>query len=89
MANWKNQLHEIIYEADTPAGKAFDVVLLILILLSIAFVALDSVDYIYNKYHSYLLIGEWIVTIFFTIEYLLRIIVIKKPTNYIFSFMVL
>gem|GEM_PF-3254716 len=62
---WKERIHEIIYEADTPMGKAFDIALLILILLSLAFVLLDSVEFIYNEYHYYLLIGEWIITIFF------------------------
>lgn len=83
---WKDKLHSIIYEADTPAGKAFDLVLLVLILLSLVFVMLDSVDSIYQKYHQWLFIGEWVITIFFTIEYALRIIIVKKPSKYIFSF---
>lgn len=83
---WKEQLHEIIYEADTKAGKLFDVVLLIVILISLALVMLDSVDYIFELYHEWFYIAEWIITIFFTIEYALRIISIKKPSKYIFSF---
>lgn len=83
---WKEKLHEVIYEADTKAGKLFDVVLLIVILISLALVMLDSVEAIYNKYHDLLVIGEWIITIFFTIEYILRIISINKPSKYIFSF---
>ena len=82
----RSKLHTVIYEADTPLGKLFDVVLLILILLSIVFVMLESVPSIDAKYHEYLYIGEWIITIFFTIEYILRIITVKKPKNYIFSF---
>lgn len=81
-----SKLHEIIYEADTPMGKLFDVVLLILILASIILVMLESVTSIDNKYHNILYIGEWIITVFFTIEYILRIITVKKPTKYIFSF---
>ena len=84
--SWKTKLHEIIYEADTPMGRFFDIVLLILILLSVIFVMLESVDFIDVKYHKLLLIGEWVITIFFTIEYIARIITVKKPSSYIFSF---
>ena len=83
--NFKHQLHEIIYEADTRAGKLFDVFLLIFILSSVVLVALESVDQIGQKYHDQLNIAEWIITIIFSIEYLLRIISIKKPSKYIFS----
>ncbi|QXP58252.1 ion transporter [Olleya sp. HaHaR_3_96] len=83
---WKDKLHEIIYEADTPAGKFFDVVLLILILASILLVMLESVNYIDAKYHKALYVGEWIITVFFSIEYILRIITVRKPFKYIFSF---
>jgi len=84
--SWKNKLHEIIYEADTPSGKLFDVVLLIFILFSIVLVMLESVDYIGNKYYGILNILEWIITILFTFEYIARIICVKKPKAYIFSF---
>ncbi|MCB4809391.1 ion transporter [Tamlana sp. 62-3] len=84
--NWKKQLHEIIYEADTPAGKLFDVVLLIVILASILLVMLESVKSIDNKYHDFLNISEWVITILFTIEYIARIITVNKPTKYIISF---
>ncbi|WP_435577999.1 ion transporter [Gilvibacter sp.] len=84
--SWRSRIHEVIYEADTPAGKTFDVILLILIVLSIVFVMMESVASIDAKYHDLLLIGEWILTIFFTIEYILRIVSIKKPSHYIFSF---
>lgn len=84
--SWRNRLREIIYEADTPMGKLFDVVLLILILLSIVLVMLESVKWIDVKYHKLLYIGEWVITIFFTIEYIARIITVKKPSSYIFSF---
>lgn len=84
--SWRSKLHEIIYEADTPLGKAFDVVLLILILASIALVMLESVADIDLKYHDLLYKGEWIITIFFTLEYIARIITVKQPSKYIFSF---
>lgn len=83
--NWREKLHEIIYEADTPAGKLFDVVLLVFILLSIVLVMLESVNKIDLKYHDLLYYGEWFVTILFSIEYILRIISVKKPFRYIFS----
>lgn len=83
---WKHKLHEIIYEADTKGGKIFDVFLLIAIIASILLVMLESVESIDSKYHKLLYIGEWVITIFFSIEYILRIISIKKPFKYIFSF---
>lgn len=79
-------MHAIIYEADTPMGKLFDVVLLILILLSVVFVMVESVrgwpEYVYD----YLYYGEWVITIFFTFEYIARVVTIKRPSRYIFSF---
>ena len=84
--NLKSKLHTIIYEADTPIGKLFDVVLLILILVSVILVMLESVTSIDTHYHDFLYFGEWVITIFFTIEYILRIITVKKASNYIFSF---
>lgn len=84
--NWREQLHEIIYEADTPLGKLFDIILVFLILISIVFVMLDSVSSIDKVYHDILYFGEWVITIFFTLEYIARIITVKKPGKYIFSF---
>ncbi|TDI77489.1 MAG: ion transporter [Bacteroidetes bacterium] len=84
--NWRTVLHEIIYEADTPLGKLFDIILLILILLSVIFVMLESVRSLDVKYHEYLYIGEWVITIFFSFEYIARIVTVKKPFKYIFSF---
>ncbi|CAA0195315.1 Potassium voltage-gated channel subfamily KQT [Tenacibaculum maritimum] len=83
---WKQKLHEIIYEADTPAGKFFDVVLLLAILASILLVMLESVEAINAEYSKLLNTTEWFITILFTIEYILRIVAIHKPTKYIFSF---
>ena len=82
----KQRLHEIIYEADTRAGKLFDVILLIAILASILFVMLESIQSIDEAYGSYLDIAEWVITILFSLEYVLRIITVKKPWRYIFSF---
>lgn len=82
---FKHRLHEIIYEADTRAGKFFDVLLLIFILSSVVLVALESVQLIDEKYHVLLDVAEWVITIIFSIEYILRIICIKHPYKYIFS----
>lgn len=83
---WREKLYEVIYEADTPSGKLFDVVLLIAILASIIFVMLESVKSIDEQYHLILDIAEWVITILFSLEYIARIIVVKKPFKYIFSF---
>lgn len=83
---WKSKLHEVIYEADTPNGKWFDVLLLAFIIISIILVMLESVVSIDKEYHQILYIGEWIVTILFSIEYVLRVISVRKPLKYIFSF---
>ncbi len=83
---WKSDLHTIIYEADTPAGKLFDVLLLILILASILLVMLESVPSIDAKFSTFFNITEWVITLLFSLEYILRVISIKKPKHYIFSF---
>jgi len=83
---WKYKLHEILYGANTPAGKFFDIALLIAILVSIMVVMLESVTSIDQQYHKILNITEWVITILFTVEYIARIISIKKPRVYIFSF---
>ncbi|HBY70245.1 MAG TPA: ion transporter, partial [Flavobacteriaceae bacterium] len=67
-------------------GKVFDVILLILILLSVLFVMVESVKGLPEKVYDVLYIGEWVITIFFTFEYIARILTVKKPSTYIFSF---
>lgn len=84
--NWKEKLHEIIYEADTPAGKLFDIILLLLIITSIILVMLESVTSFANQHLEFLDTAEWIITILFTIEYIARVIVVNQPKKYIFSF---
>lgn len=84
---WQARLHEIIYENNTAAGKAFDIALLFLIFSSILIVMLDSVQEFHNRFGHTFYILEWSVTIFFTIEYVLRLICIKNPFKYIFSFL--
>ncbi|MCB9034506.1 MAG: ion transporter [Chitinophagales bacterium] len=82
----KDKLFTIIFEADTKAGKLFDAVLLILILLSISLVMLESVQTLQIKYKQWFTVLEWIITALFTIEYILRIYCSKNKKNYIFSF---
>ncbi len=82
----KKQLFEIIFEADTKEGKAFDIVLLIAIVFSIVLVMLSSVKEVEVKHHTFLITSEWILTIFFTIEYFLRLIISPKPKKYATSF---
>lgn len=83
---FKQKAHIVIYRTNTVAGRLFDLILLGLILLSVVLVMLETVKEFDGKYHNFILVSEWIITIFFTIEYILRIITIKKPINYILSF---
>jgi voltage-gated potassium channel len=84
--NFRKKLHTIIYEADTPAGKFFDLSLIFIILISVVAVMLESVASIKIVYGVQLAYVEWFVTIFFTLEYIGRIIALNKPWGYIFSF---
>lgn len=83
---WRAKLHEIIFEADTLAGRTFDLVLILSITLSVVAVMLDSVASVNARWGDELYIAEWVFTILFTIEYILRIIAVKMPSRYIFSF---
>ncbi len=85
-AHWRVRLHEVIFEADTPAGKAFDVALLIAILLSVFAVLLESVAGIRLHYGRELRLLEWVFTILFTLEYLLRLLCVGRPAAYARSF---
>ncbi len=83
---WRARVHEIIFEADTPAGKLFDVVLILTILISIVVVCLESVPEIRLRYGSELRAAEWVITILFTIEYVLRLLCVERPLSYATSF---
>lgn len=82
----RQRLHHIIFDADTPAAKLFDIILLIAIVLSVTGMMLESVEKIDSKYHHELKILDWTLTILFTVEYGLRIWTTGKPWRYIFSF---
>jgi voltage-gated potassium channel len=76
LSNWQSKLHELIFEADTPIGRFFDVTLLVLIVISVFIVLLDSVSHLNVRYGL----------LFYYVEYILRIIATKHPSKYIFSF---
>ena len=83
---WKRQVYRIIFLSDTRLGKLFDLVLLLLILLSPFIVMMESVQIFDAKLHLLFVILEIIITAFFTVEYVLRILTIKNKKAYIFSF---
>lgn len=82
----KKQIHNIIFEADTKAGKIFDIILFVTIGFSVIIVMLNSENSLHIKYGDLFLTIEWIITILFTLEYIFRIYAVKKPLKYIFSF---
>lgn len=82
----RSRLHEIIFEADTPAGKAFDVVLLVAIAGSVLAVMLESVGDIRDRHGIALIRIEWVFTILFTVEYGLRLATVRRPLRYALSF---
>ncbi|MFW6303214.1 MAG: ion transporter [Candidatus Sumerlaeota bacterium] len=86
LSGWRFRLHEIIFEAETPAGKAFDVVLIICILLSVVLVMLDSIASVREEHGVLLLAGEWFFTILFSIEYIARLLCVGRPLRYAGSF---
>ncbi|RXM40907.1 ion transporter [Chryseobacterium sp. CH21] len=83
---WKRFLYRIIYRSDTRLGKLFDIILLSLILASTAIIMMESVPQLDKRFHYTFLILEWVISIFFTAEYSMRIAVVKNKRNYIFSF---
>jgi len=84
--NWRDKIHEIIFEADTPLGKLFDEILIVCIIASVLVVMLDSVDSIGGQYGRLFYALEWFFTIIFSIEYVLRLISVRRPVKYATSF---
>lgn len=82
---WRARWHEVIFEADTPAGKAFDVGLLVCIALSVVAVLLESVEGIRAEYGGFLRGAEWAFTVLFTLEYVARLLTIGRPWRYALS----
>lgn len=83
---WKQRLHEIIFEADTAGGRAFDLTLLVAILLSVAAVLLESMAGIRDRYGPALHALEWAFTLTFSVEYVLRLLAVARPGQYARSF---
>lgn len=82
----KKKLHDIIFEANTPSGKLFDVILLYTIVISLITIVLESIYSLQERYLLLFHVIEWIVTIIFTIEYILRLMIVKRTWNYAKSF---
>ncbi|NNF05402.1 MAG: ion transporter [Candidatus Eisenbacteria bacterium] len=82
----RGRLHEIIFEADTPMGKAFDVALILFIIMSVMVVLLESVEAVREHYGYELYLLEWFFTIVFSIEYVLRLYSLRRPHKYATSF---
>lgn len=83
---WRRNLHDVIFEADTKWGKRFDVSLLWLIIISLIVVALESVESYRKDYGEIFYWVELVVTVLFTMEYVLRIVIVEKPWKYMTSF---
>ena len=83
---WRSRLHEIIFEADTPAGRAFDLVLLVAIVVSVVAVVLESVASVRVRWGLLLRSMEWVFTGLFTVEYVLRLSCVGRPLRYATSF---
>ena len=84
-SRWRQRLYRIIFGVDTRAGKAFDVVLIWAIILSVIVVMLDSVEAIQSRFHPILYALEWLFTALFTAEYAVRLIVARHPARYALS----
>lgn len=85
-AIWRQKVHEVIFGAETRSGKAFDVALLWIIGASVLVVMLESVKPLEDTYGMTFKVLEWMFTIIFTVEYILRILSLRKPLSYVFSF---
>ncbi len=86
LSPWREKVYEIIFEADTREGKLFDVVLLWMIVASVLVVMLETVDSAAERFGNLLYWLEWVFTIFFTIEYVMRLVSTRRPLRYAFSF---
>ena len=83
---WRSRLHEVIFEAETPAGRRFDILLIGAIVLSVLVVMLESMQGMVRQWGSGLRALEWLFTLLFTVEYGLRIVSVRRPLGYIGSF---
>jgi voltage-gated potassium channel len=83
---WRSRLHTVVFEADTPAGRLFDVAVMSLILLSVVAVSLETVPDLPPRFAELLRVVEWGLTGVFTVEYLLRLVAVRRPLAYAGSF---
>jgi voltage-gated potassium channel len=83
---WRRHLYDVIFEADTPAGRRFDIALVFAILLSILVVVLDSVPRLHREHGTLLHALEWAFTLLFTAEYIARIVAVQRPWRYVSGF---
>ena len=85
-APWRRRLHEIVFEADTRAGRTFDLALLVTIVVSVVVVMLESVRGLRSAYGPAFAAFEWLITGLFTIEYALRLVSVSRPLRFARSF---
>lgn len=85
-STWRARWHEVIFEADTPAGRHFDLALLALILISVLAVCLESVREIREEHGVALRAAEWVITGLFTLEFAARLLTVRRPLRYVVSF---
>jgi voltage-gated potassium channel len=86
LTGWRLRLYTIIFEADTRAGRRFDQALIVVILASVAVVVADSVHHISDRFHGWLTPAEWFFTLVFTLEYVARLLCVRRPWRYALSF---
>jgi voltage-gated potassium channel len=85
-APWRARLHQVVLENDTPAGRAFDLALIALVLASVAIVSLETTRGLAPGTYRMLRMAEWALTIVFSVEYVLRLVAVRRPLAYAGSF---
>jgi voltage-gated potassium channel len=83
---WRRRWYTIVFEAETPAGRRFDELLLVAIVASVLVVMLDSIPSARDRAGTLFAVLEWLFTLLFTAEYVMRILVVRKPLRYVLSF---
>ena len=82
----RKRIYDIVFLANTPASRAFDVALMVAILASVIVVMLDSVETFHERHREAFVLAEWFFTVLFTVEYVTRLAIVEKPTRYARSF---